>query len=146
MAYRTLHIHLASWTLLLVVGVLTSCSSPNDKDDNPAPLTGRWLLVSQHTTNTDATTGQIVTEQHLAGTQSDYLEISETMFNEYRANMLYFTTGYTRNGNTLAMQGSTRTDYSREITELTSKKLVLHYKLPAIVMNQAVTIDATYSR
>ncbi|MCA8830447.1 hypothetical protein [Hymenobacter pini] len=130
--------------VLLSLGTLSACS---EKPDEPAPLPGRWNLVTQHSINTDVTTGQVVAEQHLAGTAADYLVISITSFDEYRDNQLHFTAPYTYAGSTISMQSTNpRTDLSREVRELTSNKLVLHYKLPVIVNNQQVTIDATYSR
>ncbi|RSK50003.1 hypothetical protein [Hymenobacter rigui] len=146
MFLSTLFSRPAAWAMLLSLTTLTACGSKDD-DDKPAPLPGRWQLVTQHSTNTDASTGQVIVEQHLAGTAADYLEVSATTFDEYRGNHLYFTAPYTYAGSTISMQSTNpRTDLSREVRKLTSKKLVLHYQLPAIVMNQKVTIEATYSR
>jgi len=136
----------AAWTVLLSLSTLTACGS-KDNEDEPAPLPGRWQLVTQHSVNTDASTGQTLTEQHQPGTAGDYLDVSASTFEEYRGNQLYFTAPYTYAGSTISMQGTNpRTDLSREVRELTSRKLVLYYQLPAIVMNQKVTIEATYSR
>lgn len=136
----------ATWAVLFSLTTLTACGSKDDEDE-PAPLPGRWQLVTQHSINTDASTGQIITEQHQPGTADDYLDVSASTFNEYRSSQLYFTAPYTYAGSTISMQGTNpRTDLSREVRELTSHKLVLYYQLPAIVMNQKVTIEATYSR
>lgn len=130
--------------LLLSLALLTACDS---KKEDPASLPGHWNLQSQHISNVDATSGQTQVDYHLPGTSGDYLEITDTKFEEYTASQLAFTAPYTRTGNTVTMTGTLpRVDYSREITELTSKKLVLKYKLPYIVANQAVHIEATYSR
>ncbi|RSK33078.1 hypothetical protein [Hymenobacter metallilatus] len=136
----------AAWAVLFSLSTLTGCGSEDEKDE-PAPLPGRWQLVTQHSINTDVTTGQVMVEQHLAGTTGDYLVVSASTFEEYRGNQLYFTAPYTYSGSIISMQDTNpRTDFSREVGELTSKKLVLYYQLPAIVMNQKVTIEATYSR
>ncbi|AHJ97945.1 hypothetical protein Hsw_2350 [Hymenobacter swuensis DY53] len=136
----------AVWAVLFSLTTLTACGS-KEEEDEPAPLPGRWTLVTQHSVNTDASTGQIITEQHQPGTAGDYLEVSTSTFEEYRGNQLHFTAPYTYSRPTISMQGTNpRTDLSREVRELTSRKLVLYYQLPAIVMNQKVTIEATYSR
>ena len=130
--------------VLLSIGTLTAC---NDSKDEPAPLPGRWSLVTQHITNTDATTGQVIIEFDQAGKAGDYLDVSASTFEEHRDKQLYFTAPYTYSPPTISMQSTNpRTDLSREVRELTSHKLVLHYKLPAIVLNQQVTFEATYSR
>ena len=134
--------HVFVW--LFCVAGIASCES---KKTAPAALPGRWNLVSQHVTNSDATTGQVVTDYHLTGDAGDYLVLSASTFEEYSDNQLYFTAPYVQNGNTISMQGTTpRTDYSREIQDLTNNKLVLRHKLPTIVANQAVSIESTYSR
>ncbi|MCR5889980.1 hypothetical protein LRS06_19830 [Hymenobacter sp. J193] len=145
MTYSPRFARLASWTLLAAVVTLAACDAK--KDEEPAPITGRWNLVTQHSMYTDATSGATLQELNQPGAAGDYLNLSATTLNEYRADMLSFTMDYTRDGNTLTLQSpSPRINYSREIIELTGSKLVLRYKLPAIVMNQVVTINATYSR
>ncbi|HEX8330652.1 MAG TPA: hypothetical protein VF629_24190 [Hymenobacter sp.] len=130
-----------------MVGLATALVSCEDKKPPPAALPGRWNLTSQHVTNTDATTGQVVADYHRTGTSGDYVAISASTFEEYSGGQLSFTAPYVKNGNTIIMTGITpRTDYSREIKELTSKKLVLSHKLPAIVNNQSVAIESTYSQ
>ncbi|MET4105952.1 hypothetical protein [Hymenobacter sp. UYP22] len=134
----------ATCAVFLSMSTLMGCKKEKTE---PATLPGRWQLVLEHSINTDASTGQTITERHQPGTTGDYLEISASTFQEYRGNQLYFTAPYTYAGSTISMQSlNPRTDLSREVRELTSQKLVLHYKLPAIVNNQQVTIDATYSR
>ncbi|MDU0368772.1 hypothetical protein ACFPAF_00070 [Hymenobacter endophyticus] len=144
MALSTPLIRPATCAIFLSVSTLMGCKKEKTE---PATLPGRWQLVLEHSINTDASTGQALVEQHQPGTAGDYLEISASTFQEYRGNQLYFTAPYTYTNSTISMQGTTpRTDLSREVRELTSQKLVLHYQLPAVVNNQKVTIEATYSR
>jgi len=132
------------FTLSLSLGLLAACSS---KTTDPAPLPGRWNLQSQNISNVDATTGLTMMNYTVNGKAGDYLEITDTKLDEYTDGQLAFTAPYTRNGNTLSMQGTTpRTDLSREIKELSANRLVLNYKLPVIVANQSVKIVATYTR
>ena len=146
MSLSTLFFRPVAWAFLFSLATLTACGS-KDNGDEPAPLPGRWQLVTQHSVNTDASTGQPLTEQHQPGTAGDYLNVSASTFEEYRGNQLNFTATYTYSRPTISMQSTNpRTDLSREVRELTSRKLVLYYQLPAIVMNQKVTIEATYSR
>ena len=132
-----------AWTILSSMGILTACNNQGE----PAPLPGRWSLVTEHIINTDATTGQILLEYDKAGTAGDYLKISATTFEEYRDNRLSFSIPYTYSNPIITLQGPIpRMDRSLQVRQLTNRKLVLHYQLPAIVLNQQVTIDPTYSR